>query len=291
MDDSVASIEEDFINSYETLKDIASNLRNYAESKENDDERMNEIQERLSILEKIKRKYGSTLSGVLETYNNLSSELEKIEISQDEIVSLEKDAQSLFEEIQKIAEQVSSARKELAKVLSEAVTKELEKLELPKSRFEIEITPADLNEKGIDRVEFMISTNISESVKPLSKTASGGEISRIMLAIKTIFANADKTNTVIFDEIDTGISGKASQSVADAIFDLSKTHQIILITHQPIIAAKADNHFYVRKDQTDITKVSVYKLDGENRIKAIALLAAGDINEESEAFAKTLLGV
>ena len=148
-----------------------------------------------------------------------------------------------------------------------------------------------MNERGVDRVEFMISTNVSEDVKPLAKTASGGEISRVMLAIKSIFAQADKTNTVIFDEIDTGISGKASQSVADEISNLAKSHQIILITHQPIIAAKASSHFYVRKEQADVTKVNVYNLDFENKVKAIALLSAGDINEESTAFAKKLLGV
>jgi DNA repair protein RecN (Recombination protein N) len=112
-----------------------------------------------------------------------------------------------------------------------------------------------------------------------------------MLAIKTIFARVDSTNTVIFDEIDTGISGKASQSVADALVELSKTHQVILITHQPIIAAKAQSHFYVKKEQGVETKVSVYNLQDENRVKAIALLAAGEINEDSTSFAKNLLGV
>lgn len=289
LDNSVSPLEEDFINSYETLKEISSELRNYADSKENDDERINEIQERLSLLEKIKRKYGLSLSDVLETYSKLCSELEQIEISQDEIIKIESEIKALDFELNEFANIISKARIELAKVLSVAVTKELEKLELPKSRFEIEVTNTQMNERGTDRVEFMISTNVSEDVKPLAKTASGGEISRIMLAIKTIFANVDKTNTVIFDEIDTGISGKASQSVADAIAELSKTHQIILITHQPIIAAKANAHFYVKKEQSNVTKVSVYKLEGENRIKALALLAAGEINEESEAFAKKLL--
>ena len=204
---------------------------------------------------------------------------------------IEKEIKEIEAEIENLANVISSARKELARVLSKAVTEELEKLELPKSRFEIEIKASTMNERGKDSVEFMISTNVSEPVKPLAKTASGGEISRIMLAIKTIFAQADSTNTVIFDEIDTGVSGKASQAIADELVDLSKTHQVILITHQPIIASKADLHFYVKKEQSDITKVNVYKLEGENRVKAIALLAAGDINEESTSFAKNLLGV
>ena len=138
-------------------------------------------------------------------------------------------------------------------------------------------------------VEFLISTNVSEDLKPLAKVASGGEISRVMLAIKSIFAQSDDIDTVIFDEIDTGISGKASQSVADEIKELSKYHQIILITHQPIIASKADKHFYVRKSQGDETKVEVYVLQGDNKIKALAELAGGEINEQSIEFAKSLI--
>ena len=290
MDESVLPLEEDFINTYETLKEIASQLRDYADSKENDNERMDFIGERLSLLDKIKRKYGHTLQDVLDTYEKLSDELSSIEVSQDELVSVQREIKLLNEELDNLASIISSARKELGKVLSLAVTQELEKLELPKARFEIDIQHCNMNEKGIDKVEFMISTNVSESVKPLAKTASGGEISRVMLAIKTIFAQADKTNTVIFDEIDTGISGKASQAVADAISNLAKTHQIILITHQPIIAAKATSHFYVKKLQEDVTKVNVYNLKEENRVKAIALLSAGEINEESTSFARKLLG-
>ncbi len=290
-DESINPIEEDFISAFETLKEISSALRNYSESKENDNERMDYIAERLSHLDKIKRKYGNTLEDVLNTYDKLSNKLNSIEISQDEIINTEKELKELKSSLDELSNTISKARKELAKVLSEAVTKELEKLELPKSRFEISVEPSIMNENGIDKVEFLISTNVSEDLKPLAKTASGGEISRVMLAIKSIFAQADKTNTVIFDEIDTGISGKASQAVADEISDLSKSHQIILITHQPIIAAKASTHFYVKKEQTDITKVTVYNLKDENRIKAIALLAAGEINEDSTAFAKNLLGV
>ena len=291
MDDSISLLEEDFINAYETLKEVASQLRDYSDSKENDNERMDYINERLSLFDKLKRKYGITLEEVLNTYEKLTQELNSIEVSQEEIINIEKEIKQLSTELDELSNIISGARKELGKVLSQAITQELEKLELPKSKFDIEIQKTSMNEKGIDRVEFLISTNVSEPLKPLAKTASGGEISRVMLAIKTIFAQADNTNTVIFDEIDTGISGKASQAVADAINTLAKSHQIILITHQPIIAAKATSHFYVKKEQGVETKVNVYNLTGENRIKAMALLAAGEINEESTTFAKKLLGV
>lgn len=291
LDDSTQEIEENFTNAYEILKDVANQLRNYSDSKENDNERIDFIGERLSLLEKLKRKYGNTLEAVLNTYEELSKELNEISFSSEDLVRVEKEIRDLQNDLNEQALVISNARKELAKVLSQAVTNELEKLELPKSVFEIDIQTCEMNDKGIDRVEFLISTNISEAPKPLAKTASGGEISRIMLAIKTIFAKADNTNTVIFDEIDTGISGSASQAVADSIVQLSKSHQVILITHQPIIAAKADSHFYVKKEQADVTKVKVFDLKEENRIKAIALLSAGEINEESTAFAKKLLGV
>ena len=291
MDEATQEIEENFTNAYETLKDIANQLRNYADSKENDNERIDFIGERLSLLEKLKRKYGNTLEAVLNTYDELCKELNEISFSSEDLVRVEKEIKDIQLELNEQSTIISNARKELAKVLSQAVTKELEKLELPKSKFEIDIQPCEMNDKGVDRVEFLISTNVSELPKPLSKTASGGEISRIMLAIKTIFAKADNTNTVIFDEIDTGISGSASQAVADSIVQLSKSHQVILITHQPIIAAKADSHFYVKKEQAETTKVKVFDLKEENRIKAIALLSAGEINEESTAFAKKLLGV
>ena len=136
----------------------------------------------------------------------------------------------------------------------------------------------------------MISTNISEGLKPLAKVASGGEVSRVMLAIKSIFAQADNIDTVIFDEIDTGISGKTSQAVADEVKELAKFMQIIMITHQAIIASKSSRHFYVKKTQEDKTSVDISVLEGENKLKAIAELAGGEITDESLKFAQMLIG-
>ncbi len=289
MDVSTIEFEEDIVNCLETIKDLASRLRNYSERQELDNKRIDIIQERIDLLGKLKRKYGNSLDNVLVTYDNLSKELESIEFSQEEVINLESEKKELLCLLTNIANELSESRKRLAKVLSDSIILELEKLELPKVRFSVDIKNQDISESGIDKVEFLISTNISEELKPLAKVASGGEISRVMLAIKTIFTKADRTNTVIFDEIDTGISGKASQSVADSISNLSKEHQVIVITHQPIIAAKADSHFYVSKDQNEQTKVNVYNLKGENKIKAIAILSSGEINEDSMNFAKKLI--
>lgn len=291
MDKNLEELESNLIDAIERLHDAGSELREYSQNLENDTERLNEIQERLFLLDKLKRKYGGTLESVLETFDKLSNELNSIEFSTQNIEELEAKINSTKKELEHIASEISESRKNYAQVLSVLIQEKLEKLELPKARFEISIQPKELSSDGIDNVEFLISTNVSEDLKPLAKVASGGEISRVMLAIKSIFAQSDDIDTVIFDEIDTGISGKASQSVADEIVELSKYHQIILITHQPIIASRANKHFYVRKSQSDETKVDVYVLTGENRIKALAELAGGEINEQSIEFAKSLMSV
>lgn len=291
MDKNLEETETDLIDAIERLKDAASALRDYSQNLDNDTERLNEIQERLFLLDKLKRKYGGTLEAVMETFENLSKELSAIEFSTQNIDELEAKITQMQKELEHSADEISECRKNYSKVLSVLIEEKLEKLELPKARFNISVEPKELSPDGADEVEFLISTNVSEDLKPLAKVASGGEISRVMLAIKSIFAQSDDINTVIFDEIDTGISGKASQSVADEIAELSKYHQIILITHQPIIASRADKHFYVRKSQSDETKVEVYVLTGENRVKALAELAGGEINEQSIEFAKSLINI
>ncbi len=288
-DESLNDAQESIIDALETLKDLASRLRDYSETVEPNEQRMDEINERIDILDKLKRKYGRTLEDVLTNYEKMSEELSSIGFSAEQVVELEQKLETLQNELQTSAQKLTNSRKNNAQILSEKITKELEKLELPKARFEISVEPCNINQNGCDDVEFLISTNVSETVKPLIKVASGGEISRVMLAIKSIFAASDEVNTVIFDEIDTGISGKASQAVADELLELSKSHQVIVITHQPIIAAKGAKHFYVAKSQKDTTKVSVHDLNEENKLKAIAILASGDVTEESLNLAKQLI--
>ena len=289
MDKNLEESEQNLVDAIERLREVGSELREYSQNLDNDTERLNEIQERLFLLDKLKRKYGGTLKEVMETHRKLSEELSGIEFSTQNIEELEKEVSKMFKELETRAAEITEKRRDYAKVLSVYVEEKLEHLELPKARFEISVSPKDIASDGADNVEFLISTNVSEDLKPLAKVASGGEISRVMLAIKSIFAQSDDIDTVIFDEIDTGISGKASQSVADEIKSLSDYHQIILITHQPIIASKADKHFYVRKSQDDETKVEVYVLTGDNRVKALAELAGGEINEQSIEFAKSLI--
>ena len=289
-DSKLNEIEDVVIEAVEALKESASALNSYSQNLDNDTERLNEIQERLYLIDKLKHKYGNSLEEVLNTYSKLSQELESIEFSTKNIDDLQLKIENIKIKLNEKALLISSQRHLLANVLSEQIQEKLEFLELPKARFKINISQKELSEDGIDDVEFLITTNISEELKPLAKVASGGEISRVMLAIKSIFAENDNIDTVIFDEIDTGISGKASQSVADEMVKLAKYRQIILITHQAIIASKSDKHFYVRKSQADETIVDVYVLTGDNKIKALAELAGGEINDKSIEFAKSLIG-
>ena len=289
IDNNLENIESSLIEITELARELSHNLRNYTQSIDNNTERLNEIQERLYLFDKLKRKYGSTLDEILKTYDKLSNEFNEIEFSSKHIEELESKINNILLDLNKLANEISEHRKNYAQVLSGLIVDELEKLELAKSRFEIRINKTELHQNGIDDVEFYISTNISQDLAPLAKTASGGEISRIMLAIKTIFAKSDDIDTVIFDEIDTGISGKAAQSVADEISELAKYRQIILITHQAIIAAKSNKHFLVSKKQGKETLINIKSLNKEEKINAIASLASGEVSDSAIEFAKSLL--
>lgn len=292
LDEKLESAESDLISVTEILQEISSTLRDYSQNLETDTEKLNSVQERIFVLDKLKRKYGGTLAEVIKTLETLNKEYEQIEFSTQNIEELESKIQRVVQELNEKADILSENRQNYAQALSGLIVEKLEKLELPRVQFKIDVEPSELNPNGKDKVEFLISTNVSEDLKPLAKVASGGEISRVMLAIKTIFAQSDDIDTVIFDEIDTGISGKTSQSVADEIAELSKYHQIILITHQAIVASKANKHFYVTKTQGDeTTQVGVYVLTGDNRVKALAELAGGEINEQSMDFARSLISV
>ena len=289
MDETLKDVESSIIEIQELIRDTANTLRDYSQSVSDDTEKLNEIQERIFTLDKVKRKYGGTLEEVLKTYEKLTAEFSAIEHSTRSVEELEEKIEIVLSKLKKLAENITASRKNCAVLLSTLIEEELEKLELAKSRFEIRITPTELCANGADNVEFFISTNVSQDLAPLAKTASGGEISRVMLAIKTIFAQADNIDTVIFDEIDTGISGKAAQSVADEIAELAKFRQILVITHQAIIAAKADRHLLVTKEQGDFTTVEIKTLNDEEKILAIAKLASGTNSDSAIEFAKSLL--
>ena len=290
LDNSLEVQEGELTEIIDNIKALSSTLRDYSSSMENDTARIDEIQERLFLLDKLKRKYGGTLEKVIETGKDIRTELEGIEFSTQNIEELDLKIIKTEGELKELAERISEERQRQGTILSSLIVEKLEKLELPKVKFKIGFEKTEISSNGIDKVEFLISTNISEDLKPLAKVASGGEVSRVMLAIKSIFAQSDNIDTVIFDEIDTGISGRTSQAVADEVKELAKYMQIIMITHQAIIASKSDRHFYVKKTQGEKTTVNIYVLEGENKLKGIAELASGEITEDSMQFARTLIG-
>ena len=285
-DSDMQEVEENFYNSLENLKDIASTLRSYSETLEDNPERLNEVNERLELIQKLKRKYGN----VFETYEKLVQELKEIEGENLTSEELEAEIEGLTSSMNRNSEEINVLRNRYGAELSKIITEELKKLEFECPKFDINITEIPVNHKGKNNVEFMITTNLAKDLAPLVKVASGGEISRIMLAIKTVFASVDKVSTVIFDEIDTGISGKTSISVAQEIFELSKSAQVFAITHQPIIASYAKTSYWISKAQFENkTIVNATKLDSVGKIKALAQISSGVVDEKSINFAKELI--
>ena len=285
-DKKLEEVHNAFIEAHENLKFCSDFLREYSQNLEANPQRLNEINERLSLILKLKRKYGD----IFEARENFARQLNEIKGDFSSLEELEARKNELEGELNELSQKISNVRKTRADELSDMIIKELKKLEMPKAEFKIDIKEKEADIKGKDGVEFLITTNISSPLAPLSRVASGGEISRVMLAIKTVFAQVDMVSTIIFDEIDTGISGKASNAVAEEISKLSNDIQVFTITHQPTIAARANAHFVVTKSQDDITKVSVKKLlNKEERLEAIASLASGEVNSISVSFAKELL--
>lgn len=245
-----------------------------------DENERNEIEERLDLIFSLKRKYGNSVKEILDYKENVENEIERINNLETYNEELKTELQKLENEMQELALKMHEIRVNVANELNIKINKELADLEMPNARFITNINKTDFNKNGIDEIEFFISTNIGEDSKPLAKIASGGEMSRIMLAIKTVLANTDSTPVLIFDEIDTGISGNAAKSVGEKLKIIGKSHQVLCITHQPSIAAKGDVNFYINKESQDgRTFTKVRKLSEEEIINEVARIANGEVTE------------
>ncbi|MFZ5966278.1 MAG: DNA repair protein RecN [Bacillota bacterium] len=282
-DEKITNIHSIFQESLFKLEDVSRDVRKYRDSIEFDPAQLEQIEKRLEIIHGLKRKYGKTVQDILAYRNKIHEELETL-INSEALIQSYKDKISEKEEsLRLLSGQLSSERKKSAIILKNKIKDELDSLNMGKVTFEIHIHPNyDKNEKyiysskGIDKVEFLISTNLGEPVKPIHKIASGGEMSRIMLAFKTILAKTDNIPTLIFDEIDTGISGRTANVVGEKLAVLSKTHQILCITHLPQIAQMADHHYYIEKvsnNEQTVTKLT--KIDEHNRVLELARLLGG----------------
>ncbi len=286
-DKSELEFVDNFYSGRELLKTCADELSYYSESLKDDPQRLDEINERLSEIEKLKRKYGIDLFEALESFK---SELEGLEGATYELSEMQARAEFLNTKTQELSSYLTDKRTLWAENLSDQIVENLRNLELLHAEFKIAVNPCTMNKNGVDDVEFLMSANSNVPLSPIQKTASGGELSRIMLAIKTVFSGAGTIQTMIFDEIDTGISGKTSQAVASVIENLSNFVQIIAITHQPIIASRAINIYWVEKTQNEGgARVSINKTPKENSEKILAQLASGTVTQTSIDFAKGLI--
>ena len=270
-------IYKDLQNIEVQLWEVIPDIRTLNEEMDYEPEALFEIQQRLDLIYTLKRKYGDTIEEILSHYAKLKDDLDTLENSDEKREEVSLKMKALEEQMTKICKQISQVRIEKAKEISIRIEKELHDLQIENAKFEIKVTPrAKINRNGIDDVEFMISTNIGEPMQSLGKIVSGGEMSRIMLALKTILADVDDISTLIFDEIDTGISGRTAQKVAEKLAIIAKKHQVICITHLPQIAAMSDYHYLIEKSiDNSRPNTHVSLLNQEKLIEEISRLMAG----------------
>ena len=262
------------------LKEMAGQLRDYAERVEANPERLGVIEDRLAVIQKLKKKFGGSLAEVLGAHRKIKDELEQLQDSDEQLGKLRQRINEQQADLALLARQLFLKRGEAAKRMAKVVRQELEALKMGQTVFEIHVT-ADAGElefgpDGIDQVEFRLSTNAGEPAKPLSKVASGGELSRVMLALKTVLADRDHVPVLIFDEIDTGVGGAVAAAIGKRLRGLGRYHQVFCITHLPQVAAQGQHHLCVEKSQDgNRTVTTVHPLIGKGRENEIARMLGG----------------
>ena len=276
---------------YYELQELARDVNSYTEDVYFNEEERNNVEERLDLIYSLKRKYGNSVKEILEYQDKVRVEIEHIENLESYNNTLRKKQKDIEEKMKILAVEIHSIRQKAAQELSDKINAELEDLEMKDAKINIKVTYLE-NEylkTGKDLVKFYITTNKGEDEKELSKIASGGEMSRTMLAIKKVLADSDQMPILVFDEIDTGISGKAANSVANKLSKISKKHQVMCISHLPNIAAMADYNYFISKDvNNERTKTKVKLLQENEVIEEIARISSGDINEVSLKYANEL---
>ncbi len=263
------------------LEDVDASMRSYIDKNEYDPHTLEEIQLRMDFINSMKRKYGDRIEDILEYKLEIKKRLYNIENREERKQALLKEKEKIEADLDKIGGDLTSSRKLVAKLLEEDLLKELESLNMKNTKFKVIFNKVGYTSSGRDDVEFYVSFNLGENLNPLSKVASGGEMSRFMLSFKKILSDVDKIETMIFDEIDTGISGRAAQVVGEKLAQMAKHKQLICITHLPQIAAFADNHYYIEKNvENDRTYTSISDLSYHDREKEIARLISGKVITE-----------
>lgn len=276
------------------LQDLNSEFMNYLDSIQLDQDELTNLSERLDLVNKLKKKYGNNVKNILAYRDSTYESLEKLLNYEDEIKTLTIKIKKYEEEILGLSEELSKSRKSIAGLLEKSITNELDELNMHNIEFKVDFKKSSsLTWDGIDMIEFSISTNAGEDLKPLTKIASGGEMSRIMLGFKSILAEYDKIPTLIFDEIDTGISGRTAQVVGEKIYKISKKRQVISISHLPQIAAIADSQYTIYKESNNGKVTSfIKKLDEEERPYELAKILGGvDLTDTTINHAKEMLSM
>ncbi|MCS1381448.1 DNA repair protein RecN [Lysinibacillus sphaericus] len=277
IDEQFKEASESVTTAFYALQDAAYQVKNVLDELEFDPARLNEVEQRLALFQNLKRKYGSTVEEMLAYYEKIKTELSEL-LNRDEILQLkERKVLEMEVVLSEFAEKLSHVRKAAANDLSEAIMAELRELHMEKAKFIVNFDALpyfDVN--GKDQVIFYISTNVGEPPKSLPKIASGGELSRMMLALKTIFSSSNGVTSIIFDEVDTGVSGRVAQAIAEKIAAISVNSQVLCISHLPQVAAMADHHYFIKKEvEHDRTFTSLAEIDTDARIEEVSRMMSG----------------
>ena len=297
IDEELKGYHEEVANQFYLLEETAGKLNTYRDQLEFDPARLDFVEERLNEIQVLKRKYGESVEEILEYAASIEDEVDELLNREDRVEELEADLKGIQADLKVEAENLTGLRKKVASVLVDAIHHELRDLYMEKTEFAIHFNEIGnkkdaFHRSGKDDIDFMISTNPGEPLKELSKTASGGELSRIMLALKSIFSKHQGITSIIFDEVDTGVSGRVAQAMAEKIQRLSSGSQVLVITHLPQVAAMADHHLYISKEETGEgrTKTSVGNLSAEEQIEELGRMISGaEMTELTKKHAKELL--
>lgn len=293
LDPELSDYSERLAELYYNAKDLAAELADRLQDYESNDGELDEIEQRLDLIYKLRRKYGDSVEAVLAFGEKARKELHQIQFSEQHYAHLDAEKRRLFAVAREKAERLTASRLEAFEQLNEKISQTLAFLNMPGVRLTLQHKRGPLASRGQDTIEFYISTNPGEAPKPMAKIASGGELSRIMLAIKSAMAERDAMPTVIYDEIDTGVSGKAAGKIGQTLKQSAQNHQILCITHTAQIAALADSHLLIQKNvENERTYTKIQPLDTDGRVQALASIISGDhVTELSLANAREMLGL
>ena len=290
IDDRFRSHAAEIENALSTVDDVAAEVRRFKDEVEYSPDELEKLNQRLAQISDLKRKFGESVEAILAYRARAAEEIDQYDQRDQRLGEIRAKHLELTDIAQKAAQELSQKRREAARALDKRVTGNLTELGMENGRFETQFEPADLGPSGVDRIEFLLTANVGEKPKPLKQVASGGEISRVMLALKTTFAQADQIPTLIFDEIDAGIGGAVAAKVADKLSELAKLHQTICVTHLPQIAAAAALHYHVEKrEEGGRTLTSLRRVEGQERVEEVARLLDGSVTEVSQEHARALL--